>query len=60
MFQAGGVTISCAAAKASFPANYYTLCRRFRYNILQRTSGNKDVYLLSPYSQSSCPYHEQN
>ncbi len=34
MFQAGGVTISYAAAKALFPTNYYTLCQRFRYNIL--------------------------
>ena len=42
----------CAAAKASLPANHHT--------ILQCTSGNKDVCLPFPHSQSSCSHHEQS
>ncbi len=36
--------------KALFPTNYYTLYQRVYNNILQYTSNNKDIYLLSPYS----------
>jgi len=39
------VARNCAAAKSSLPANHDTFCRRVRYTILQRTSGNKDVCL---------------